>query len=355
MARLLAVVRCVGQFFSCQFVQLRRLARFRFVEWPVRVGEGMSKPEQVGITHESLSDLLHAIDRRTLIRIIAAAAGIAVGELVEVDSRDPRIQIPGLSKPGTSKFVDGVYTVHTADGRVVGFWMFEVELSLDLKKRRKWSLYVIAFEYELNAAGQLAVFSPVPALRKKIRTRVIPRMRVRPILIEPDQIERITDYDEARRRPELTILGCLFHTHEPTPLDERLAVFRAAWIAIQSLDEKVALRYGTMVMSLVPEEVMTEGINQLREAGELDESRWEVFTDSERYGSSFHRGREEGREEGREVLRRLLVATFEQRGFVLTPAQRERIESCESFEILERWLTTVHSAAVNQHVDEILS
>jgi len=56
---------------------------------------------------------------------------------------------------------------------------------------------------------------PVPHIREGIRTKLIPRMRIDPILIEPDHIERISDYDDARARPELTILGCLFHCHCP--------------------------------------------------------------------------------------------------------------------------------------------
>ncbi|HVI03892.1 MAG TPA: hypothetical protein VM869_34605, partial [Enhygromyxa sp.] len=293
----------------------------------MRLPAAMGKRKELGDTHETLADLLQAIDPRTLIRIVAAAAGVEPGELFEIGVRDPRIQIPGLARPSGSKIVDGIYTIHSADGTVTGFWLFEVELSFDGRKRRRWSLYVVAFEHELDADGQLAVFSPVPALRDRIRARLVPRMRIKPILIEPDQIERITDHDDARRRPELTILGCLFHAHAPAPMEVRLAVFRAAWIAIQSLDDLLAWRYASMVMSLVPPEVIDQGIAELREAGQLDESRMARFYESERWGHTFHRGREEGRVE---VARQLLVELIEQRGFTLGDALALRLPEREA-------------------------
>src|SRR5690606_29975884 len=203
------------------------------------------KPEQVGSAHDNLSDLLHAIDPATLIRIVATAAGLEEIERVEILYRNPRVQITALARPAGTKIVDCIYTVH-AHGRIIEVWLLEVELSPDACKPRKWSLYVVAFEYEFDATGQLVVFSPVPKLREQIRTTMVPDMRVKPILIEPDQIERITDYDEARRRPELTILGCLFHCHPPAPLEERVAVLKAAVVAIMavaSLDGIKAWRY----------------------------------------------------------------------------------------------------------------
>jgi hypothetical protein len=191
----------------------------------------------------------------------------------------------------------------------------------------------------------------------------MPRITPQPILIERDQIERITDYDDARERPELTVLGCLYHAHEPGRFEDRVAVFRAAWMAIQSLDELSAQRYSVLVMAIVPQDVFEQGIAELRETDELDEGRWELFSQSERKGHSFHRGRDEGLAEGREeareetrrVLRRAIVDVLELRGFVLSAAQRERIDSCEPLETLERWYAAVKAAAVESTVDDLLA
>lgn len=50
-------------------------------------------------------------------------------------------------------------------------------------------------------------------------------------------------------------------------------------------------------------------------------------------------GREEGREEGRALEAAKNVISFlEARGLSVTPAVRERIESCTDLEILEQWV-----------------
>jgi hypothetical protein len=326
----------------------------------------VDKLEQLASAHESFSDLLHAIDPLVLIGIVCTAAGIAVPTVVDVCYRNPRIEIPGLVKAARKPFVDLVYTTVAADG-TLEVWILEIELSWDWLKVRRWALYELAFEHELEADdARLAVFSPEPELREKIRTKILARIKTRPVLIQPDQIERITNYEEARQRPELTILGCLFHAHPPAPFEARVEVFRAAWMAIQSLAEVKARRYSVVVMSIVPEAVIEQGVAELRETGELDEGRWELFTDSERKGHSFARGhregleegleegREEGLEEGREegrkegrcqTLRRVVLDVLELRGFEVEAAARERVESCESLEQLERWYVAAKSAS----------
>jgi len=205
------------------------------------------------------------------------------------------------------------------------------------------------------------VFSPVPDIREGIRTKLIPRMRIDPILIEPDHIERITDYDDARARPELTILGCLFHCHEPAPLEERVAVLRAAMVAIRAVtavDTIQAWRYTALVMQLVPPEVVKQGEQEMQEAGELDEHGKWLVSESERYGHSFHLGLEEGRKAAEAgfyaYVRLSIIQVLELRGFILTDAHRERIAACSSLETLKRWDVAAKTAAVTQSVEELL-
>jgi hypothetical protein len=194
-------------------------------------------------------------------------------------------------------------------------------------------------------------------------------MRIDPIMIEPDHIERITDYDDARGRPELTILGCLFHCHAPAPIEDRVTVLRAAMMAIKAVaavDTVKAWRYTALVMQLVPSEVIKQGVPEMRKAGELDEYGESLVSESERYGHSFQLGFEEGQEAGREEgrqaaeatfrahLRRSVVQVLELRGFTLTDPQRKRIAACDSLETLQRWDAAAKTAATTQPVDELL-
>ena len=315
----------------------------------------MSKLEQLASAHESVSEILHAMDAFVLIGIICVAAGIPMpAEILEVRYRNPRIEIRGLVKRAQGKIVDLVYSTLSADGKLE-LWLVEVELSWDLDKIKQWAAYETGFEYELHAhAARLAVFAPDPELREKIRTKILPRIKTDPVLVQPDQIERITDYEEAARRPEEAVLGCLFHAHSPAPFDACVEVFRAAWLAIQSLAERKAQRYSVAVMSIVPEAVVEQGITDLRESGDLDEERWELFSDTERKGHSFARGHREGLEEGRcQTLRRAVLDILELRGFKITNTARECVSTCESVEQLERWYAAAKSPS-NQTVEQVL-
>ncbi|MFO7566160.1 MAG: hypothetical protein R6X02_26175 [Enhygromyxa sp.] len=311
----------------------------------------MDQLEKLGHTHECFSDLLHAIEPLILLRIACAVAGVDLPAL-EIRYRNPRTQVPGLVKSARLGTVDLIFTLHDADGRTVAIWLLEIQCSYDHTKPRRWQLYLSAFAAELDADARLIVFTPEPKLRQRIRTKQLPLVHPTPILLEPDHIEQITDYDEARRRPELAVLGCLYHAHEPAPFEGRVAVFRAAWMAIQSLATTPAQRYCVLVMSIVPPAVRQRGIDELRESGELDEGQYEEFMEIERHGSSFHRGREEGR---CQMLRRAIVDVLELRAFAPPAAIRQRIEACDSPAILERWYAAAKAAAANSSLDELLS
>jgi hypothetical protein len=74
----------------------------------------------------------------------------------------------------------------------------------------------------------------------------------------------------------------------------------------------------------------------------------------ERKGSTFHRGREEGRQEGhRQMLKRAIIDMLEFSGGSLAPALRERVESCDSLALLERWYAAVKTRT-DQPPDELL-
>ena len=323
----------------------------------------MDQQERLGSAHECLSDLLYAIDPRILIRIACVAGDVVVGELVEVVPKNPRVELPGLVKRAQKHFVDLVFAVQSVEGKVLAVWVFEIQLSKDYTKLRRWDVYPVAFGLEHDATGYLALFVPDPGLRVWIRKTLFPRMKLKPIMIEPDQIERIADREQARRRPELTILGCLYHVHEPALFEARVEVFRTAWWTIQRLADRPSQRYAALVMSLTPPAVFERGIAELREAGDLDEDHFELVSDCERLGYSFHRGRSEGLAEGEEAglakgmrraLRRFILDLLELRGVTVTAAQREQVETCESLETLERWYAAVKAATTAQTVDELL-
>src|SRR5690606_28640384 len=99
-----------------------------FVASPLRWRAAMSKLEQLASAHESVSEILHAMDAFVLIGIICVAAGIPMpAEILEVRYRNPRIEIRGLVKRAQGKIVDLVYSTLSSDGKLE-LWLVEVEL-----------------------------------------------------------------------------------------------------------------------------------------------------------------------------------------------------------------------------------
>jgi hypothetical protein len=328
----------------------------------------MDQLERLGSAHECFSELLYAIDPRILIRIACEAAGIEVGELVEVIPRNPRIELQAVSKRAQKHIVDLVFTVQTADGKVIEVWVFEIQLGKDHTKIRRWDVYPVAFGLEYDANGRLALFVPIPKVRRWIRAKVLPRMTIPPILIEPDQIDRPRGCEAA---------AGAHYPRMPVPRARTSAVRGArGGVSSRMVGHSIARRTEVAALCCAghvahPPAVFEQGIAELREAGELDESHLDdVVSESERQGWLYHRGQQKGHEaglaEGREAglakgreaglaegLRRAILDILELRGLAVSSAQRERVEACESLETLERWYAAVRAAA-NLKIDELL-
>jgi hypothetical protein len=263
----------------------------------------------------------------------------------------------------------------------VAIAIFEVQLSFDWSKRWTWPLLATAFAAEIRRKALVVVFSPDPRQREAIRRRLLPKMEPRPILIEPDQIPLICDAARARRQPRETIFAALYHVHETgESIDARVAGSRAAVIAIRTLEHHDQLRYGALMLSFTPPEIMQRAIDELRESGALDEPDPDesvVYRDSYAYVHGLQKGlalilspsvfrvleqgQKEGREEGRAAqratLRRVMLDILDARGLTLSPAARDCLEACTDIELLARWCTkasthSTHTGSADDLLDE---
>jgi hypothetical protein len=317
----------------------------------------MATPEQTVDVHDVLVDVLRRMPRRRLVELICAAAGLELDEIIEIHERTPTVEAPALLRRPRKLIIDLVLTVHGKKMRITLVVIIEVQLSWDRTKARSWPLAAVAFAAESDAQAVVAVFSPDGELRVRIRQRLLPKMTPRPILIEPDQIRLITDEAEAREHMFEAVLGAIFHGRENSPVEHRVAGIRAAYLALQGLEFRDYFRYAVLMASMVPPELFSQAVEQLRERGLLFDDRPHRLTDIERRSWLYHtireqgigegleqgrqqglaQGLEQGRQQGLEVLRRALLDVLELRGFTLTTAVRARIEGCEQFDTLERW------------------
>ncbi|PRP99365.1 hypothetical protein ENSA5_28740 [Enhygromyxa salina] len=314
----------------------------------------MAQLEQLASAHESLVELLRNMPRRALAEIVCAAVNVSSDDVAEIYERTPSVEVSGLARAARKVAADLVLVVHTLDGRILEIWIFEVQLSWDRNKRWIWALLQAAFAAESRTNAMVVVVAPSPRLRARMRRKLVPHVAPPLILLEPDQIKLIDDADEARRRPLETILGAVYHAREDSPFSARVAGIRAALLALQTLDSISCRRYTVLVMSIAPTAVVQQAMEELRERGELDEGRFETFTEMEREGYSFNHGREEGLHIGQIVtLRRAVVDILGLRGFAVSGGQRERIETCSDLETLERWYDRARALAVDGTLEQL--
>jgi hypothetical protein len=150
------------------------------------------------------------------------------------------------------------------------------------------------------------------------------------------------------------------------PIELRVAGIRAAMLAIRTLDQREQLRYGGLMESFTPDQIMRRAVDEMRDSGDLDEPDLDengVYPGSyadihgrgkglklivspsvvrivERFEEEWReQGREEGREAQRATLRQIILDVLHARGFAPSSMVRARIEACTDIGALTRWCT----------------
>ena len=317
----------------------------------------MADIDQIGSVHDAFVDLLNDLPRHVLLKIVCAAAGLSP-DLHELEVREctPVIEIPSAKRRARRRIVDLLLTVHTKDGRAVLVIVIEVQLSFDSNKRWDWPMVHVAFAAQFQASGVLAAFIPEPQLREKIREKLGTKMETKYTDVEPDQIELITDIDEARRRPAETLLGAVYHVwNQKIPEERRLDAIKAAHIAIQPLEQRKLLRYTIIMTTLIPQDLYNRMLDELRARVDNDPIIQAGISETERLGWLYNQVLDDGLEKGRrELLRRAICDFLELRGFVVDAATHDRIQTCNDTPQLQRWYDAARTGAPGTPLTELL-
>jgi hypothetical protein len=165
----------------------------------------------------------------------------------------------------------------------------EVQLKIDLVKRRTWPVYVTAARSRNDCRAVLLVIAPDRRVARWARKPIDtghPGFCLRPIVISNDDMPRVVDPKVARRIPELGVLSALAH--------RSLEVAKAALAGISGLtDEQQARLYYDVIMAALPEAI--------RRALEAHMERYQ-------YKTAFARKYvAQGRKEGREAHQRAVI------------------------------------------------
>jgi hypothetical protein len=324
----------------------------------------VAKLGQFADVHDSFAELLRTMNRETLVAWIGPAAGLTLSDIRSIHERSTTIAAMSFVHAAHKGLADVVFTVLGADDRILMVLILELQLSMDWTKRWDWPMLATTFAAEVRRVARVVVFTPDPVRRGQIRRLLLPKIEPRPILVEPDQIPVVHDVERARLQPRETIFAALYHVRElHEPVETRVAGIRAAIIALRTLDRHEQLRYGDLMLSFTPEEIMQRVLENLRASGEWEEPVPQepvLYRDSYAFVNGEREGRAAGERDGRaagerdgraagerDALRKLLVSILETRGVAVTSTTRARIERCDDPALLTRWCTraSTHTGA----------
>ena len=284
--------------------------------------------------HDALVGLFRA---RPELCMALAVPGARRGSRVEVVSGDLG------SLVSVERRADLVAIVHRRH-RAKVVLVVEVQLGRDPDKRWRWPAYACAARDVFRCEPLLVVVAPDRGIARWCRKPIPigPRGRLRPLVLGPDEIPRITAVTPGLP-VELAVLSALAHGRHD------LRVARAAVDVLTALvDDDRDRQYTTVVL-----DVLGEAMRRRLEADmKLDYYPNPTPLEARLLARGIEQGREEGREQGRAAgLAQALLRVLAVRGPV--PADvRERILACTDPARLDRWLERAVGGASTHDVLE---
>lgn len=198
----------------------------------------------------------------------------------------------------------------------------------DSDKRQSWPAYLVTLHVRLKCPAMLLVLCPSDAMARwsaaPIRTGH-PGFDLVPLTIGPSRMPKITDEQQARLLPELSVLSAHAHGNSDPGMLK---------VVVEALNSTAATNrtfYYDYVLSGLNEAARKE-LEGLMAVGTYE---WQSDFAREYVGI----GREEGREEGAALgVARSVIAVLETRGLAPSSEVRERVEACTDLQTLDQWL-----------------
>ncbi|AKT40853.1 hypothetical protein [Chondromyces crocatus] len=256
---------------------------------------------------------------------------------------------------------DLVAEIHDAAGDLVLAVVVEVQLSIDPDKRYVWPVYTTVLRARKRCPVLVLVVTPSESVGAWAAQPIplgpeLADGHLRPRVLGPAQLPRITDSAVASLAPELGVLSALAHGNRP----DGLPVVMAALRGLERLEEETASVYFQVMHATLREPVRraleavvikdpilldlpTPPFLFKLFAKQLDEARAE----------GLKAGKVEGLKAGKvEGLREVLVEVATRAGVPLTSAARARVEGCDDVDTLKRW---IDNALTARSAEELLA
>ncbi len=223
---------------------------------------------------------------------------------------------------------------------------------VQLKRWRIWVYWALLAEYL-----QLSTIVMVVALTDAVSrwARSLGELEHPPrdglLVLDRQNMPRITDIDQARQRPGMAVLSALLHTGD-------LEVLRVGFAVALELPDDRRWRYASALYGVAPQ---IERAKLLR--GMNMEERYQL-TKAERNSIAYHDGKKEGERKGERKGKRegeregelkglvkLVLTILELREIPVSRATKARIRACKDLEQLERWAARAKRV---DSIDEVL-
>jgi hypothetical protein len=219
------------------------------------------------------------------------------------------------------------------EGRPRAACVLEAQRDRDDDKYFQWPAYLATLRSRLRCDVYLVVVTMSPSVARWAADSIPmghPGLVLRPIVLGPAQIPRITNVAEAMQSPELAVLSVVAHADE----EDAPVIAEAALLAARGLDQGRERIYDDLVRTVLP-----DGARAMLEAV--------MAAHGYQYPQSDFARKHYG-----EGLQQSLLVVISARGWTLDDAQRARITACTDMETLSRWLRRAVGA---KSVDEVLT
>ncbi len=278
------------------------------------------------------------LSHEALVHLVRAAPGV----IVELLQRQLGLDLPAQThaRITAAELVDLNLAEYRADAVITlgpdtaptEAFVLEAQNDVDVRKRRTWPLYVAGLRARLGCPVTLVIVALDPQVAAWCAEPIdLGRQRgtIHPLVLGPTEIPTITDFDEARRAPELAVLSVAAHGREPGA--EYIAL--AALAAVHDLDSGREVLYLDFILALLGE-VARAALEQL-----MNPATYQYQSDFARKYIAL--GKAEGKAEGEA---KALLKLLHVKGFTVPPELATRIETCKNLDQLDVWIERVLTA-----------
>jgi hypothetical protein len=262
-------------------------------------------------------------------------AQLSAGELTDVAPTEYR--------------ADAVVTLNVANDPIFAV-VVEVQLRVDLRKRRTWPAYVATLHARLGCPAILLVVCSNSTVATWCAERIVitdPGLTLTPVVLGPQQVPVVTDAAMARRHPQLAVLSAVAHGGRV----DRPPVFGPLLAALDIIDHEQANLYIELVFTALPTAARALLEDLMTTAAQRHESEFARHFMGKAKAEWRAEGKAEGKAEGEaEGEARALLAILDARHIQVPDTVRADILACTDTAQLEAWIRRAATAEKIQDV-----